>query len=187
MNYLKYIELSAENLQFFLWFRSYTKRFDQLPANEKSLSPVWYEDSETDGPARPKSINPEAAAIFKGTDFANDSRVADAEKSNPFYTPPHTPKDIQDREAGDSFDSYDISMTSAARTDHAQRATDAFEGAGLKWKPRKCSYLHVTGSASLLITVASLCPTISRRNQSGDLNLYRRGWQSRTQPFLQGA
>lgn len=138
MNYLKYIELSAENLQFFLWFRSYTKRFDKLPDNEKSLSPVWYEDTEADGPARTKATNSEAAVIFKGTDFANDSRVADTEKSNPFYTPPYTPNDDQNREAGESFDSYDISMTSGARIDHAQRATDAFEVAGLKWKPREC-------------------------------------------------
>ena len=41
MNYLKYIELSAENLQFFLWYRDYVSRFDGLPANEKALSPEW--------------------------------------------------------------------------------------------------------------------------------------------------
>lgn len=138
MNYLKYIELSAENLQFFLWFRSYVKRFDKLPENEKALSPVWSETSETDTTARPKRANPEAAAIFKGTDFANDSRVADAEKGNPFFTPPQTPNNDTKYEGAESIHSCDFSMTTGTRTNHAERASGAFEGAGLKWKP--CEY-----------------------------------------------
>ncbi|KAL5412192.1 hypothetical protein PMIN04_009941 [Paraphaeosphaeria minitans] len=135
MNYLKYIELSAENLQFFLWFRSYTKRFDELPENEKPLSPEWFEDSEIEAPARPKQLSPGTAAVFKGTDFATDSRPTEAEKSNPFFTPPRTPNSDLKREGGESLDSYDVSLTSGAKPDHAQRATGAFESAGLKWKP----------------------------------------------------
>ena len=41
MNFLKYIELSAENLQFYLWFRDYSKRYNELPDSEKALSPEW--------------------------------------------------------------------------------------------------------------------------------------------------
>lgn len=41
MNYLKYIEHDAENLQFYLWAKSYIAKFDALPASEKALSPEW--------------------------------------------------------------------------------------------------------------------------------------------------
>lgn len=139
MNYLKYIELSAENLQFFLWFRNYTKRFNGLPDKEKALSPEWFADREADTPARFRQLSPETAAVFKGTDFATESRPTEAEKNNnnPFFTPPRTPNSDLKREGGESLDSYDVSLMSGVKTDHAQRATGAFESAGLKWKPRE--------------------------------------------------
>ncbi|KAH7116724.1 hypothetical protein B0J11DRAFT_99362 [Dendryphion nanum] len=138
MNYLKYIELAAENLQFYLWFHDYTKRFNELPEVDRSLSPAWVQDStDGDNQTRQKRLNPETAAIFKGTDFAEGAKIQDAEKSapsNPFFTPPHTPNDESKRE-GDSFDSYDASSSTPGRTDHAQRTSGAFQSAGLKWKP----------------------------------------------------
>ncbi len=45
MNYLIYIEQNAENLQFFLWYRDYVRRFELLPEKEKVLSPEWVPDS----------------------------------------------------------------------------------------------------------------------------------------------
>jgi|TARA_R110002003_G_scaffold2375_3_gene24216 hypothetical protein len=137
MNFLKYIELSAENLQFFLWYRDYSKRFGELPASEKVLSPEWTGD-KTNGETKPgpKAINPEAAAILKGTDFAGDGKATEAENtgSNPFFTPPRTPTSLERREGGESFDSYDDSL-SAGKVDHSKRADGAFESAGLQWKP----------------------------------------------------
>ncbi|KAF1852043.1 uncharacterized protein K460DRAFT_272458 [Cucurbitaria berberidis CBS 394.84] len=140
MNFLKYIELSAENLQFYLWFRDYSKRFDELPASEKVLSPEWTGEndshSEQKTAANPVNpVNPEATALFKGTDFASDPKVNESEKggSNPFFTPPRTPTSI-DRREGESLDSYDESMTTG-KVNHTQRAAGAFENAGLKWKP----------------------------------------------------
>jgi hypothetical protein len=41
MDYLVYIEYTAENLQFYLWYKDYVRRFDKLPAKEKALSPEW--------------------------------------------------------------------------------------------------------------------------------------------------
>jgi hypothetical protein len=137
MNYLKYIELSAENLQFYLWFRSYTKRFNELPANERALSPEWYDAQESEAPAHPKRVSPTTAAIFKGTAFASEPKVNEVEKNDPFFTPPHTPNSDMKRDGGESLDSYAASMTSGGKTDHTQRATGAFESAGLKWKPCK--------------------------------------------------
>jgi len=143
MNFLKYIELSAENLQFFLWFRDYSKRFNELPESEKALSPVWAGDKSNGEPKTgPKAINHEAAAILKGTDFANDAKASDSEKagSNPFFTPPRTPTSVE-RET-QSFDTYEDSFV-GGRVDHSKRADGAFESVGLKWKPRKfCSVSH---------------------------------------------
>lgn len=140
MNYLKYIELSAENLQFFLWFRDYTKRFNDLPESEKALSAPWTDDdAEAENPARAKKLNPETAAVFKGTDFANENNITVTEKSNPFFTPPRTPNGEAKRD-GESFDTYDESVTSSGgKVNHTQRASGAFESAGLKWKP--CKFL----------------------------------------------
>lgn len=140
MNYLRYIELAAENLQFFLWLRDYTKRFNELPDSEKALSPEWTgADFETENNTRTKYHTAKTATIFKGTDFADGPKVVVVEKSNPFFTPPRTPTD---EKAGLSpFDSDEMSMTSGGKVDHTQRATGAFEGAGLKWKP--CEYTDI--------------------------------------------
>lgn len=39
MDYLMYIEHSAENLQFYLWYRDYLRRWNALPASQRALSP----------------------------------------------------------------------------------------------------------------------------------------------------
>lgn len=138
MNFLKYIELSAENLQFFLWFRDYSKRFNELPASEQVLSPEWTGDQNVPSETKtvPTPLNAEAAAMLKGTDFASDTKINRSEQggSNPFYTPPRTPTSVDRR--NESLDSYDDS-TATANIDHTRRAAGAFESAGLKWKPRK--------------------------------------------------
>ncbi|KAF2131101.1 hypothetical protein P153DRAFT_287548 [Dothidotthia symphoricarpi CBS 119687] len=148
MNFLKYIELSAENLQFFLWFRDYSKRFDLLPAAEKSLSPEW--TGEKSGGEKPaaRTSNPDVAAILKGTDFASETNLAEQEKveGDPFYTPPHTPARSSEanRDTGASFDTYQDSMQTGGKVDHVKRASGAFESAGLKWKPCEFSPRSIT-------------------------------------------
>jgi hypothetical protein len=139
MNFLKYIEMSAENLQFYLWFRDYSKRFGELPASEKALAPEWSgEKATTEATAGPKTVNAEAAAILSGSDFASDTKVDESEhtNNNPFFTPPRTPTSYERPEGAKSFDSYDASF-STGKVDHTKRASGAFESAGLKWKPCK--------------------------------------------------
>lgn len=152
MNFLKYIELSAENLQFYLWFRDYSKRFGELPAGERALSPEWTGD-KSNGETKPgaQAVNVEAAAILAGSEFASDARVDESEKanSNPFFTPPRTPNSVERQEGTKSFDSYEDSLATG-RVDHTKRAEGAFESAGLKWKPREsdglfCSYAGSKG------------------------------------------
>ena len=137
MNFLKYIELSAENLQFFLWYRDYSKRFNELPESEKVLSSEWTGTmNKTDAQPKisAKKTHAEAAAILTGTDFASETTVRHSEKSsNPFFTPPRTPtSDSHHRE--ESLDSYDESVTTG-KVNHSERAAGAVENAGLKWKP----------------------------------------------------
>lgn len=79
MNYLIYIEHAAENLQFYLWYRDYVKRFDNMPPSEHALAPVWtVEQAEAEAMVNqnnqnalgPKTVSRETAAVFKGTDVS---------------------------------------------------------------------------------------------------------------------
>lgn len=145
MNFLLYIENSAENLQFYLWYRDYVKRFDQLPENEKKLSPEWVpeqlkpklapakttSDVEMTREARQKA-NQEVSAAIKGTDFDSKVRLTVTEVGhNPFNTPPRTP--IGDRESiapstiGWTEDGSTIMSTTG--TSHTKKSADAFESA----------------------------------------------------------
>lgn len=46
MDYLVYVSRDAENLQFLLWLRDYTRRFEELPQSEAALSPEWKYDGK---------------------------------------------------------------------------------------------------------------------------------------------
>ncbi len=145
MNFLLYIENSAENLQFYLWFRDYVKRFDQLPENEKKLSPVWIPEQPKPKLAPAKTTpgvemtpdeekqkaNQEVSAAIKGTDFDSKVKLTVAEAGhNPFNTPPRTP--IGDRESiAPSTVGWSDSSTimSGTGTSHTKKSADAFETA----------------------------------------------------------
>ncbi|KAI1815437.1 hypothetical protein GGS20DRAFT_597030 [Poronia punctata] len=93
MNYLLYIEHSAENLQFFLWYRDYSERFHEAPAAEVDLAPEWTQDKEKDALAqirknaahRAKKRFSGALSIFKGTDFEKKPEPH-VEKRNLLFT-----------------------------------------------------------------------------------------------------
>ncbi|KAI9657467.1 MAG: hypothetical protein M1821_003149 [Bathelium mastoideum] len=150
LNYLKYIEHAAENLQFFLWHRDYTRRFNKLAERERQLSPEWTaaqaeEEAANAAAGKPqaKSLKSLANEMFKGSDFAGGQ----VEK-NPFFTPPHTPS--EEEKPGDpvalpsrtasTYDttaddkSFTISTTSQ-KPSYTKYAEGAFDEAGLKWQP----------------------------------------------------
>ncbi|KAI7463760.1 hypothetical protein KC357_g8148 [Hortaea werneckii] len=132
MNYLKYIEHSAENLQFYLWFRDYTARWDALPESEKVLSPEWTRDQAeaefaANAPSRPKKMNHEVAAALKGSDFSDAPKTTVVER-DPFGTP--SKSSHEDRSDYGSSHAH----TFGAST-HESVADQAFQDAGLKWKP----------------------------------------------------
>ena len=145
MNYLVYIEHSAENLQFYLWYRDYVKRFEALPAGERALAPIWTEQqAEAEALASenkmlgPKMISPETAAVFKGTDFAPPKASVVEIKGNPFNTPPRTPNGDRDSMAPTEPAWSDTGSTVySSNKSFQKKAGDAFQGADLKWQPCK--------------------------------------------------
>ena len=137
MNYLIYIELAAENLQFFLWHRDYKERFAKLPAREQALSPPWKMDASDaeKHAAYPKlapKASPEAAAILKGTDFEKVKiNTREVGPGNPFNTPPRTPNhDSMNAEAGENNWSEDGSTVMGTHSSTiGSRTANAFENA----------------------------------------------------------
>ncbi|KAL5353254.1 hypothetical protein ACLOAV_001290 [Pseudogymnoascus australis] len=83
MDYMLYVEYSAENLKFYLWLHDYTERFNNLTESSKMLSPQYiYVSHERTAPVTmPLPAVPKrqsfANEVFKGTVFDND----------PFRTP----------------------------------------------------------------------------------------------------
>lgn len=140
MNYLKYIEHSAENLQFFLWYRDYSSRWQTLKESETSLAPIWTTTAEADttiSPARPKRVAPQIAEVLKDTDFADTPRLA-SDKADPFYTPPKSDSFEERRDVASDYASTltdEKTLLSSSGTSHRAAAEQAFDDAGIKWKP----------------------------------------------------
>jgi len=130
MNYLVYIEHSAENLQFFLWYNDYKQRFMAADTVDLSLASEWTQEMEDETIAKLQKDaaerlrkEPAAADIFKGTDFEKRHEGA-IENKDPFGTPPRSAKS----EDGHSFVSGAYSVASTQQN----RASDAFKQAGVK-------------------------------------------------------
>lgn len=144
MNYLKYIEHAAENLQFFLWFQDYSARFNNLAEGERALSPDWTReqvDAEAASAAqqtRTKQANVEANAILQGTSFDDGSSATAQvnERGDPFHTPPATSFDESRGGVTSDYGSTitgDDTLVSSAKARGI--ASQAFGDAGMKWQP----------------------------------------------------
>ncbi|QSZ36583.1 hypothetical protein DSL72_006463 [Monilinia vaccinii-corymbosi] len=78
MNYLEYIERAPENLQFFLWFRDYTRRFEKSkPSNPFSTPPATAKSESKTFDSR--EYQNDSAVRFH--DGAEDDRSIDKTKS----------------------------------------------------------------------------------------------------------
>jgi hypothetical protein len=139
MDFLRYIEHDAENLQFYLWYRDYCKRFAELPESEQKLAPEWTaeqalaERTTTEKEKLPKKITVAAAAVLKGTDFDPNAKLAVPEHApNPFNTPPRTPSANDHDSVAPSTVGYSEDGTTlrTGTTDHSKIAEAAFEEAG---------------------------------------------------------
>ncbi|KAH8199731.1 hypothetical protein TruAng_006076 [Truncatella angustata] len=129
MNYLVYIEHSAENLQFFLWHRDYEKRFHEAQTRDKFLAPEWTQTMEDGTLAKIMKDaadkirkEPPAAIIFRGTDFEKNAGEQISESRDPFTTPPRTP--------GGSND--DASTVFSSHGTYRSQVEETFSAAGAK-------------------------------------------------------
>ncbi|KAK5072661.1 hypothetical protein LTR64_004865 [Lithohypha guttulata] len=140
MDFLVYIEHDAENLQFYLWYRDYVKRWSELPEREQKLAPEWtIEQAQqarneilSEKVAAKKADNHEAAKVFKGTDFEMKANKT-AGAPNPFSTPPRTPSHEAGRESIAPSTvgwSEGGSTLGSNMTHHEKKTANAFEEVG---------------------------------------------------------
>ena len=144
MDFSKYIERNPENLQFYLWYRDYLKRFDNLPDGERSLAPEWMiERANAEAEAarleeKPKKVDPTAAAVLKGTDF--DTKTGKAAVSevhpDPFKDPPQTPNTGRDSMAPSNAGWNDDTSTLKTPMNPSKAAAAAFESVNV---PQPCT------------------------------------------------
>jgi len=173
MNYLIYIERSAENLQFFLWYRDYVERFSAADTADMALAPEWTQAMEDEASAAAQKEHaeklrkePAAAVIFKGTDFEKKGPEAalrevaalptPASPGNPFSTPPRTPGGHESAHSGSHAASY------------RAHAGEAFTQAGIK-QPCMSSSHPSPFSSSLAFRPASpflLTPLLSSTREA---------------------
>ncbi|KAK4991263.1 hypothetical protein LTR66_006595 [Elasticomyces elasticus] len=154
LNYLKYIEHAAENLQFYLWFLDYSKRFDKLSAAEKALAPPWTK-AQAQAESHPTStghklpVSRNMTEVLAGTDFADGPKAIDNEKSDPFHTPPRTPSSDEKRDGVSEYGSTlgGESMTLTNNTSFSKKAEEVFDEAGMKWQPcEECRVILLSDS-----------------------------------------
>lgn len=138
MDFLVYIEHDAENLQFYLWYRDYIKRWSELPEREQKLAPEWTTEQAQQArndimaeKSQNKVNNSEAAQVLKGTDFGPQPKK-NGDAPNPFNTPPRTPSN----EGRDSMApstvgwSEDGSTLGSKGVHHQKKTAAAFEEVG---------------------------------------------------------
>ena len=136
MDFLQYIEHDAENLQFYMWYRDYVKRFFELPESQQKLAPEWTQEQAqaekhaSEKEKLPRKVPNEAATVLQGTDFDPHMKPQMQENGhNPFNTPPRTPSG-NDRESMAPSTvgwSEDASTLRSGNTDHTRKTAQAFE------------------------------------------------------------
>jgi hypothetical protein len=155
MNYLIYIEHAAENLQFYLWFRDYTKRFEALDANQKALSPLWTFEKldpeavrlDSNEKILVKVVSAGTEAMFKGTDFDKPKvKVLEYNPSqNPFSDYPTTPDEVGSVTAASDYgwarENSTLKSNGTNKADYHQKVAHAYESADVKLQPCNPAYL----------------------------------------------
>lgn len=155
MNYLKYIEHSAENLQFFLWYRDYCSRWEKLPESEKALAPEWTQsklDAELFAaiPSPGAKISPPIAALVKETLSGKSSPTVTINRVDPFNTPPKTSSFDEKR---DTISDFDTTFSGDEKISAQESGEQAFDEAGVHWKP--CMINHTASKTRNHLTDTS--------------------------------
>ncbi|KAI8682972.1 hypothetical protein LRP88_05057 [Fusarium phalaenopsidis] len=136
MSYLIYVEHAAENLQFYLWFKDYEKRFNTTSTTDIKLAPEWTQTMQDEAVLKIRKDQadkmrkePKAAEIFKGTDFEKKRGAQEnvSGGSDPFATPPQSSR-------GDDGSIYTASNTvhSLNAASYQTQVSEAFQAAGAR-------------------------------------------------------
>jgi hypothetical protein len=144
MEFLKYVEHSAENLQFYLWFKDYVKRFEALPENERILSPEWTQAQEETEKAsyraqlKQKPLAVEAKEILKSQNLEVGTETPVSEKNDPFNDARNAslPASRQENSVAASMD-QSVTGFQSMKSGFSRGAEAAFEDAGCKYQPCK--------------------------------------------------
>lgn len=144
MDYLKYVSRDAENLQFYLWLQDYTKRFNELKASEKVLSPEW-KPTEEEKKAEEQTTRRNKKVPNGGATDINFDNLDDAEKGT--HNPATNPKELKRAQSVATFSETPTSPTATisdyesfiSRSIRSQKtvteiAEDANNSVGLKWQ-----------------------------------------------------
>jgi len=155
-----YVEHNAENLQFFLWYRDYVRRFEALPEKERVLSPEWIPESK-ETPNLSKDPEKEARKKGKRETIATLMDTGYDTKGSTFFgedleipTSPTGLSVIKDN--GSTVAPSVTSSTTATKIDLASQT-------GMKWQPCKLLSFFVN---LMFLTDASHDSTNEGRNQS---------------------
>ena len=136
MNYLKYIEHGAENLQFFLWYRDYCTRWECLPASEQALAPVWTAE-QAEAELMASTTQPRSKAMSsRAAEVLSDSSLSDiVTKGDPFSTPEQGSFEEKHGAVSDYGSTVGHESTIVGSNAQHSIASQAFEDAGMKWQP----------------------------------------------------
>jgi len=147
MNYLVYIEHSAENLQFFLWYRDYVARFARLPASEKALSSLWVDEKFDDDMVKPSPR------------FVVDSRPSTSDK-NLEALPGVLEIDADSTTSGDGDPFHDRpTSTRRTATSTSERTTTPYNWDEDKatWSTRRSDFREIAAGAYESLSIMQPC------------------------------
>ena len=132
MDYLVYVAHDAETLQFYLWLKDYTKRFNALRKEEQALSSEWQQTAAMTDERKPRvkasvasfgNIDIEKATA--GTDIRLSQLVPGTKDI--FADPPLSPTTMSDYE---SF----ITKSVQSQKSISEMTDEANAQVGLKWQ-----------------------------------------------------
>jgi hypothetical protein len=133
MDYLVYIEHNAENLQFFLWYRDYERRFNALPEKERALSQEWVPDTK-EIPNLAKDPEKEATKTKRNTIKAMMENGYDS-KGAALFTEDRVVAVAEDRHTSIFKDDGSTIVASVSDVAAIPSTAEVTAQAGLKWQP----------------------------------------------------
>jgi hypothetical protein len=136
MDYLVYVEYNAENLQFFLWYGDYVRRFDALPEKEKVLSPEWMPEAKglpnlSNDREKGEKKKTKRDTLETAMDTGYDSKAATLfDNESEFRTTPTSPgRHISAMKGNGSTIASSVSESTTPST------VELTSQAGLNWQP----------------------------------------------------